>query len=79
MITITYTFVDAQIDGLELDYFGLRNWEPAPRVGVRRTIADCGFKIKEPGVRIQNSGEKQSSLSSSQLLATDYQLLLCGA
>ena len=27
-----------------LDYFGLRNREPARRVGVRRTIADCGFE-----------------------------------
>jgi hypothetical protein len=38
-------------------------------------IADCGFKIKEPGVRIQNSGGKQSKLSLFQLLATDYWLL----
>ena len=33
------------------DNFGLRNREPARRVGVRRTIADCGFKSKETGVR----------------------------
>jgi hypothetical protein len=30
---------------------------------------------KKPGVRIQNSEEKQLKLSSSQLLATDYWLL----
>ncbi len=35
----------------ELEYFGLR-------------IADCGFTIKEPGVRIQNSGERQSKIKS---------------
>ncbi len=33
------------------DNFGLRNREPARRVGVRRTIANCGFKSKETGVR----------------------------
>jgi hypothetical protein len=33
---------------------------------------DCEFKIEEPGVRIQNSEEKQPKLTSSQLLATDY-------
>ena len=44
MITITNEFVHTEIDRLELDYFGLRNWEPARKVGVRRTIADCGFR-----------------------------------
>jgi len=38
-------------------------------------ISDCGFKIKEPGVRIQNPEEKQSKLSLFQLPATDYWLL----
>jgi hypothetical protein len=33
---------------------------------------------EEPGVRIQNSGEKQSKLSFSQLLATGYWLLTTG-
>jgi hypothetical protein len=37
------------------DNFGLRNREPARRVGVRRTIADCGFKSKETGVRDQRA------------------------
>ena len=27
-----------------IENFGLRNWEPAPRGGVRRTIADCEFE-----------------------------------
>jgi hypothetical protein len=34
-------------------------------------IAEGGFKNKELGARSQNSGEKQSKLSSYQLLAAD--------
>jgi len=37
MIPIANEFVHTRIDRLELDYFGLRNREPARRVGVRRT------------------------------------------
>jgi hypothetical protein len=36
-----------------------------------------GAKSKEPGVRIENSGEKLSKLNSSQLLPTVYTDYFC--
>jgi hypothetical protein len=45
-------------DKLEIANFELRNWEPARRVGVRRTISNLKkhrAKSKETGVRAQVS------------------------
>jgi hypothetical protein len=41
-------------------------------------IADCRFKNKKSGVRIQNSGEKHEKLSSSKLVADYYWILSLG-
>jgi hypothetical protein len=40
--------------------FGLRNWEPARRVGVRRTNCEC--KNKESGDRRQESGVSKKEI-----------------
>ena len=54
--------------------FEFRNWEPARRVGVRRTIANCEFKNKNAGVRIQNEKSKSKYLFSAGywLLTTEF-------
>jgi hypothetical protein len=46
-------------DKLEIANFELRNWEPARRVGVRRTISNLKkhrAESEESGARTQNSG-----------------------
>ncbi len=53
------------------DNFGLRNREPARRVGVRRTIADCEFgkawRIEE-GVRVQVAASSNEDWGPSTVL-----------
>jgi hypothetical protein len=54
---------------MEQGYFGLRNWEPARRVGVRRTNADFGFLISK--FQIRNVGFTLCSLLYATLHILD--------
>jgi hypothetical protein len=55
--------------------FGLRNWEPARRVGVRRTNCEC--KNKESGDRSQESAKKRYSVFYFLFWLLNSNLLWC--
>jgi hypothetical protein len=57
---------------LRIADFEFRNWEPARRVGVRRTIWE---KAENLGVRSQETGENKDL---SQFLSSDFWLLTSG-
>jgi hypothetical protein len=65
-------------DKLEIANFELRNWEPARRVGVRRTISNLKkhrAESEESGARTQNSGFSVQGGWRFQVSVFRFQLL----